>query len=1366
MTHDELEQRLWELEYGLLTDEEGAALRERISAEPDVAQSYGRIRAQLALLSHASRIEESRIALKSPSDEPAERTKPDALAPNSQPTRRTHAYFWIRRAANWTIGVAASLLLGVLSWAAWDRSEPADLQVAHDPPMASMSEPLEPLIIQVDTPKALSREANNPITVWTSAPDGTSQSADLRFAVEDSAGTEYFYKNVKTDQSGRAIVELPRVVEDLAKLTVAAAVDSEKAWQLELPAAQVEYATHVSTDKPRYRPGDVVRYRSVTLSRFGLKADRDVAISYSITDPAGQEVAGANLSGSTEHGVGNGEFVLAPGSDSGRYTLIARSPENLFPDARRDFTVLKPLTRQYEVDVSWGKPTFEAGEQAQGKLAVRTLLGEPASDVSVNLRAYVDGRQMELQSAESATGVSGETQFNFALPLQIASSNGDLGIQLGQQDVVWKDIPLQADQVYVDFYPEGGDLVAGVESRVYFHCHDFDGRAVAIQGNIVDAADQVLAEAVTEHAGRGSFRLTPQAGANYSLVITDPGAITSRPALPAVVNDSRLVLDAGPAVFSGGSPLRLQLRSREAPSDFSIVATCRGVTVGQLSGTKDDFQNGVCEVTLPVIEEAAGVLRVTVFDYSKQSPEPLAERLVYRHPLRKLNLQFVGLHATYSPGETVAGEVLATNENGQPISTVLGLSAIDEMVQQLADPSPPRLDTRFLLFSELSQTDKLEDVNVYLAEDTATASALDLVLATQGWRRFERISAMGMAGRSLGVPEGLVLRRSAGLDGVGGGGAGGGGARQNKAGMDIAGKNTVIGDTTTENLAAGMLGGFGTNRLVEATEEAPKRYRNRIEVESLEKKRGSAAVDSDTIRFTHVQPAPYLPWVIAACAGLALVLVSAIVIRQHPTKRTLLAMAGVLGMIAILSAVILPVYWLSSGHGNAVARSGAEATQAESATPNETEKMRGMNPASGAGERFYADAPAATTAATPAEPSGARPATVDDALPNADFGVPAPESPGAAPAANAPADRPTADKPVAEKTTGEKVTGEKKMTRERETGEKMNEERAIRDGNSKSVPLPEPQAAEKQDAKKGSPVAPVKQKMLPLNSAAPSSAPPPLALQPARTEPPVPSPVPAPAPASPAPPEPAPAQESPPKPAALPHRAISPANRSAPGQGVAPKPGMTEGAAAAGGIGGVPKTDPALKKEMLADQKELSKEFDASQSRMDRKADEVEKRFLMELKYSELQDQQQAEDKRMRQATESNKTNLGNAVLNKALKSSQSQRASAGIPVVPEAADAESSRSVPALKANPGKDLFVIRRFANARAKDSRRNESDFDFTESVLWNPLIVTDEGGRARFQFDLPDTITSFRVMADGHADGRLGSADQLLKSTREN
>ena len=33
--NDDLEQKLWELEYGLLSDDEASALRERIAAEPE-----------------------------------------------------------------------------------------------------------------------------------------------------------------------------------------------------------------------------------------------------------------------------------------------------------------------------------------------------------------------------------------------------------------------------------------------------------------------------------------------------------------------------------------------------------------------------------------------------------------------------------------------------------------------------------------------------------------------------------------------------------------------------------------------------------------------------------------------------------------------------------------------------------------------------------------------------------------------------------------------------------------------------------------------------------------------------------------------------------------------------------------------------------------------------------------------------------------------------------------------------------------------------------------------------------------------------------------------------------------------------------
>jgi uncharacterized protein YfaS (alpha-2-macroglobulin family) len=42
-----------------------------------------------------------------------------------------------------------------------------------------------------------------------------------------------------------------------------------------------------------------------------------------------------------------------------------------------------------------------------------------------------------------------------------------------------------------------------------------------------------------------------------------------------------------------------------------------------------------------------------------------------------------------------------------------------------------------------------------------------------------------------------------------------------------------------------------------------------------------------------------------------------------------------------------------------------------------------------------------------------------------------------------------------------------------------------------------------------------------------------------------------------------------------------------------------------------------------------------------------------------------------------------------------------------------------------------------------------------VCWEPLLLTDAQGRATLQFRLPDTATTYRVLVDGHAQGRIGS-----------
>ncbi len=47
------------------------------------------------------------------------------------------------------------------------------------------------------------------------------------------------------------------------------------------------------------------------------------------------------------------------------------------------------------------------------------------------------------------------------------------------------------------------------------------------------------------------------------------------------------------------------------------------------------------------------------------------------------------------------------------------------------------------------------------------------------------------------------------------------------------------------------------------------------------------------------------------------------------------------------------------------------------------------------------------------------------------------------------------------------------------------------------------------------------------------------------------------------------------------------------------------------------------------------------------------------------------------------------------------------------------------------------------------------DFAETLYWNPLLIADADGRASIHFDLSDAVTAFRLTADAHGSGRLGS-----------
>jgi hypothetical protein len=137
------------------------------------------------------------------------------------------------------------------------------------------------------------------------------------------------------------------------------------------------------------------------------------------------------------------------------------------------------------------------------------------------------------------------------------------------------------------------------------------------------------------------------------------------------------------------------------------------------------------------------VIVATVFNDKKK---PLAERLLFREPEHRVKVKISSDHADYVPGDKVNLRVSTTDENGRPVAAVVALTATDSSVLEMIDKreQAPRLPVMVLLESEVQD---LADAHVYLDESNPKAPlATDLLLGTQGWRRFRTVGDGDLSG--------------------------------------------------------------------------------------------------------------------------------------------------------------------------------------------------------------------------------------------------------------------------------------------------------------------------------------------------------------------------------------------------------------------------------------------------------------------------------------------------------------------------------------------------------------------------------------------------------------------------------------------
>jgi hypothetical protein len=492
------------------------------------------------------------------------------------------------------------------------------------------------------------------------------------------------------------------------------------------------YLTHLTTDKPLYRPGERVFVRAVMLHAVDhtpLNAQARPTAFFEIRGPKGDIVA----SGQTQmqDSVAGFAWDVPTEQPGGQYAVKLSFPWDGQPPAERKFDVRAYRAPRLKSQIIFLRDGYGPGDAASATLHVDRAEGGVPDGAKVTAIARVDG--VEAFRGQTTINNHGNCTVQFPLPAQIARGDGTLALVIEDRGVVEtasKTIPILLQTVDLAMYPEGGDLVAGLPSRVYLEALTPAKKPADIAGMIVDGDGAEVARFRTEHEGRGRFAFTPRAGAKYTLKIDQPSGIKTTYPLPAI-KDAGVVIACAQDLFARNEPVKLSLASTTA-GKLRVTLAKRGVELA--ATTVDAVAAKVAEVTLTPPASADGVLVATLWDDA--AGKPLAERLIFRQPAKSVQVKVTPDQSRYVPGGTARLTVATTDDAGKPLGALVGLSVTDDSVLEMIEKreQAPRLPAMVLLEDDVRE---LADAHVYL--DTAnpkSSLAMDLLLGTQGWRRF------------------------------------------------------------------------------------------------------------------------------------------------------------------------------------------------------------------------------------------------------------------------------------------------------------------------------------------------------------------------------------------------------------------------------------------------------------------------------------------------------------------------------------------------------------------------------------------------------------------------------------------------------
>jgi hypothetical protein len=495
---------------------------------------------------------------------------------------------------------------------------------------------------------------------------------------------------------------------------------SLKLYQQKYPAEGV----YLHTDRTMYSPGDQIEYMAYMVAGTDYQSGQlSHKLYVKLFDIDGLEISADeynieqnNLAGTTD---------IPKYAVSGEYLLVAYTDRMENKPADNVFCKIISVTDKEKdklrIKILLDQAFYLSGSSLKADLEFRGIDSLP---VPASYTYRIKNAKEKIVEGKWKAGNNGSSGLTLTLPDFAQGENLELFVDAGYKGTDSRAgivIPSADNYIDVSFFPEGGRLIYGLNSKVAFRSFNIVNRPVDFKGELIDNNNNSICTISGTCNGTGSFRFTPASGKTYFLRITEPAGLQKTFALPEPLLTG---LNLSLAGESGATLALLMRKAGSGPSLFNYIMHTKGHLLRAESITVKDS----ALIKIPLNDVPPGISEIAVFD-SKSIL--VAKRLVYLNDTEKLNINLKAAALSASNDGSIELEIETSDGDGKSLGANLSLSAAGKEFQ---DEFPDNNSIR-------SWFNLRNDLIVYLPtpgyySDSLSGSDLDNLLIANSYRGF------------------------------------------------------------------------------------------------------------------------------------------------------------------------------------------------------------------------------------------------------------------------------------------------------------------------------------------------------------------------------------------------------------------------------------------------------------------------------------------------------------------------------------------------------------------------------------------------------------------------------------------------------